>query len=428
MNNKIIAVAVVLVAIVATATIAIGMAGSDDDAVEPTGRLVIYGNANNDDYLNADDVSFIQAIVDGGAEWDRQENPYADTNVDGVIDSDDIELLNKFINREEALMYYTDFFGETSYVHFPITGSIGTQSIYTAQICVALGVWDRVTACNKSSTMSVGYPGLDDRLDIGSWRNMSAETVIDSGVSVLLAHDECQELKEQIENSGTGIDVIPLSTQGGNTPITMVTLGVMLGCEEGAQWYLDYVDEVTTYLEDSLSSVQEEDYVTFYFLYQPSDTGSISVYDYSSHVARCFDYLPCAVNYLNMQNGFDRTTYGMETIIQDCPDYIIMGTADMNTWTREAALEGYANGVEMFRMTQAYEDGHIIGVSYNVFNIVNFVGDLVLIASHLYPDLVDVEYGWDMLQKWYDDFTYMDVDVRNMGGAVYSVGDLERFF
>lgn len=423
MNMKIVAAAVVVVLLVAS----VGYFIIAQDEVEEvdgytTTRLVVYGNANNDDYLDENDRTFIQRIVDGDAEWDSEKNPYADTNADGTITSEDVNLLNRFLSKEQSIMYYTDFFGNTSYIHYPITGDLGVQYYTGSLILVALGQWDRVTAYGSSINNSV-FPDLENKLALGHFREMSAEQIINSGISALIAHDECQTLKAQIENSGTGIDVIPLPTQGGNAPITMVTLGVMLGCEEEAQKYLSYTDEITSYLDEALASIEPEDYATMYLANQTTDTGNITIYDYSSHAGRCFDYIPCNY-YLNLENGNDRARVDIETIINDCPEFIILGLTDTSTSTRAEALANYESALETFKATPAYTDEHIIGVSYNVMNTVSFAAEMVLLASKVYPELVDEEYGWEMLQKWYDEFTYLDIDVRQVGGAVYSVDDL----
>ena len=67
-------------------------------------KLLVFGNANNDVYLDEKDVQFIQDIVDGKTKWDKEKNPFADTNADGKITAEDVVLLKRFIttfpNRE----------------------------------------------------------------------------------------------------------------------------------------------------------------------------------------------------------------------------------------------------------------------------------------------------------------------------------------
>lgn len=110
MDKKIVAIAL-LAAIIITGSSAAILLTRDDgssDGVTETGRVLVYGNANNDDYLDERDVEAINKIIDGDELWDKVKYPFADTNADGRITEDDVTLLKKFINNEDCLMYYKD--------------------------------------------------------------------------------------------------------------------------------------------------------------------------------------------------------------------------------------------------------------------------------------------------------------------------------
>lgn len=101
MNSKIIAVVIVAILAVAGIGVVVLTTGNDDSykTVE-TNRLVVYGNANNDDTIDTHDLDIVKSIADGESVWDSQSNPFADTNADGVIDSKDVDLLEKIIKKE----------------------------------------------------------------------------------------------------------------------------------------------------------------------------------------------------------------------------------------------------------------------------------------------------------------------------------------
>ena len=129
MDKKIVAIAL-LAAIIITGSSAAILLTRDDgssDGVTETGRVLVYGNANNDDYLDERDVEAINKIIDGDELWDKVKYPFADTNADGRITEDDVTLLKKFINNEDCLMYYKDTWGTTSHVHYPLKGKIGVM-------------------------------------------------------------------------------------------------------------------------------------------------------------------------------------------------------------------------------------------------------------------------------------------------------------
>ena len=98
MNKKLFAVIAVVIVVVAAVAIAMAMGGSEkkSEALTGSGRLLVYGNADNNDYLDDKDVETIQKIVDDG-KWDKEEYPLADANHDGAVTKDDVYYLKKLL-------------------------------------------------------------------------------------------------------------------------------------------------------------------------------------------------------------------------------------------------------------------------------------------------------------------------------------------
>ncbi|MBR6871056.1 MAG: dockerin type I repeat-containing protein [Candidatus Methanomethylophilaceae archaeon] len=94
-------------------------------------KLLVFGNANNDVYLNNKDVTFIQNIVDGKSTWNKTSNPLADTNADGKITKEDVSLLKCFIEGKSAPMFYVNDMLETVKITFPLTGKIAIGAPWT---------------------------------------------------------------------------------------------------------------------------------------------------------------------------------------------------------------------------------------------------------------------------------------------------------
>ena len=70
MNVKFIAVGLVAILIVAGSAVFL-LAGDDDENQLPKnedGRLMIFGNATNDDYLDEDDLELIESIAKGSVQ------------------------------------------------------------------------------------------------------------------------------------------------------------------------------------------------------------------------------------------------------------------------------------------------------------------------------------------------------------------------
>ena len=92
-------VAVVVVAGVATALII----NSENNKTNRTyakgtaGCLQVYGNANNDYYVDSADVDLIDKIVKDDMAW-KEDYPFADADCNGVVNSADVEFTKKIVN------------------------------------------------------------------------------------------------------------------------------------------------------------------------------------------------------------------------------------------------------------------------------------------------------------------------------------------
>ena len=157
MTSKNIAI-VAMVVVIAVAAYAALMLGSDggndssDDTKEyltpDSGKakvasidtkLLVFGNSNNDVYLDEKDVQFIQDIIDGKTKWDKDENPFADTNADGRITTEDVALLKRFIDRRDARMFYVNSNLDTVSVQWPLAGNIIIGGLNDADILKIIG-------------------------------------------------------------------------------------------------------------------------------------------------------------------------------------------------------------------------------------------------------------------------------------------------
>ncbi|MBR7005556.1 MAG: Ig-like domain-containing protein [Candidatus Methanomethylophilaceae archaeon] len=153
MNGKIAALIAAIIIIAAGAGAFLLLKGDEKhDAVgNAGGRLQIYGNANNDDYMNAADVGLIKDIISKNNDQDGSKHvdwktlyPYADANCDGKVDSKDVDLAQSLVERKKGTtVFYLDGNGESKSVEYPIRSIcvLGTATFTAAQ---SLGLSDIV--------------------------------------------------------------------------------------------------------------------------------------------------------------------------------------------------------------------------------------------------------------------------------------------
>lgn len=420
-NNKAIAIVVViLLAGVSVGAVAL-MNHGDESSAGATGRLMVYGNADNNDYLDRNDINAIKTIIDDG-NWDKAKNPFADSNADGVVDNNDISYLNKLLNKEECLMYYLDYFGNASYVHYPVTGTIGATVDYGLMICSTLGIYDRVTAGTERvlGYSENRYPGCHSFRSLGT--TATVESVLASGVSIVVGKIG-QTLHDDLVATGEKVDQIMLgfsntNTTGATSVDSVLTMGVLLSCEEAAQRYVAYYDSMNSYISSKVSSIPESSFILAYdtVSYTETKVDTKGVDGSMFGDAFCISHLPLKDLSEPRGNGFYTVT--MESIIAADPEYIIItmwGKIDDKTSPADAQAH-FDKKCDYFKETDAYREGKIFGVCYETYGTYLGIGGLGLLASYIWPDSFDEQEGWRLLQECYDDFTLLDADVRECGG------------
>ncbi len=98
------AIAIAIVAIAAAAVLLTQEKSDEYRSSDSTGRLMIMGNANNDDYLDQSDVDTLEKLR-GTSDWAR-DHPLADADNDGSITDADIDMVKRMVKREAMDIYY----------------------------------------------------------------------------------------------------------------------------------------------------------------------------------------------------------------------------------------------------------------------------------------------------------------------------------
>lgn len=431
-KTKILTVAVVAIVIVAAAgalILAAGKGGSDDGKTSiGEERVLVYGNADNDDYLDRDDVAKIQEIIASGT-WDRDEYPFADANNDGKVDEADVEYLEGILAGEKTRMYYVDSFGDTVYFNYPLGDKeIAVTSEYGFMMCQVLGIYDKITAGSQRavSYTETRYPGCTTLKNLGTYSSSDyasfVESFLDSGCQLLLGQLS-EDVYEMLHASGQEVDHILYGTSAQQSAdidvvTAIMTTGVLLDCGDKAREYAAYYDEMNEYIQSKVSGLHN---YTFMVAYNPTNPTTTGI-DTSGENGAMFGDV-WTISHLPMTDIADKIGNGnytveIEEVITKDPDVIIISLwGEINDQTSpEEAQKVFEEKASYFSKTRAYQEGHVYGVCYETIGTYLGIGGLALLASYIYPGSFDEDEGWGLLQECYDRFTMMDVDVREAGG------------
>ena len=437
-KTKLIAVVAVVILIAAAASSIVLTQGDDRDEVKKTtkvGSVVVYGNANNDNYLDEDDLELVKEIAKN-KNWDKEKNPYADANCDGEVNDDDVAYLQKILNKEKTRVYYTGSNGEPVYFNYPAGDKkIGASSDYGLMLAQILGIYDKVVAGSTKvlNYSESRYPGCKSMAPLGVYSSSDyatfVENFLDSGCSILLGQ-VTTAVYDMLHKTNREVDLILLSPsaeiqKNGIDAVTCIlTAGILLDAGDKAREYAAYFERMTEYMSGETSGVKSKEYL---LIYNPSNPTTCTIHTggdngSSKGDAWILSYLPLYTEFKWNGSAANGKSNGVEveTVIDMDPEVIIFSIWNKaNDDTSPAEVQKIVDDMaQYFSQTTAYKTGNIYAVNYESYGTYLGIGGLYLLASYIWPDSFDEGKGWELLQEAVDKFTLIDGDVHELGGII----------
>lgn len=433
-TTKIVTVAIVAIIIVACLAVFLVKNDKNDDKKTSlgSGRLLVYGNADNDDYFDEADVELIQQIVDSGT-WDSEKYPYADANNDGKVTQDDVTYMQNFLNGGKGKMYYIDHYGNTSYFNYPLgdrkiavvgSSSGGYHGLIAGQM---LGFYDQITAADSSlRTMDESiYPGVSKLDDIGNYNSGDIDTTVENimtaGCSVALG-GVYQGVYDAMHEVPGEYDYILLYTSafiaagGPDVVAKIMTMGVLLDCADEARNYVKYYDDINAQVEESVSELQNMSYVVCY----NTNNAATTYIDTIGSNGSCAGDTWMVYSHLPMTDVADHTggnyyQVDIETVLQWDPDVIFLVVSGNTAETAEEAQKVFSERAAYLSESRAYKNGMVFGSYFAVIGTAIGVSQLNLLASYIWPGSFDEDAGWQVLQDCMDNTLINHIDVKTSG-------------
>lgn len=452
MDKKILAiigVAVVAVVIIAAAVLLLGKDKTPDEPdIGEIGTYVpIYGNANNDLYIDNDDVKVIQAVIDGKIVWDKQKAPFMDANQDKTIDQKDIDLVKKIINKEKATVYYLDYYDEVEKVNFPLTNrNIAVTYYQQAEACNILGLMDNIKCASLAAAgqYTTLYPHLNDLTDAQKFGTTGSSTLNDDAVDKIIANDvtvivstpssgNYEPTKRLREDRG--IDTINLWYNGAYCYSTLMTMGIFMDRIAQVEKYMDYCDGIVKKISGKISDDKRKDILLMDSYYTSSAKYWFIASDANGSFTMINRYLA------NVYSADDASQFGfvqrdIDWLLANQANYDAVVIAPTPCGFRDLRVDGvYQYGdyysrtdyntqcevqFETLSKTNAYKSGDLVITSYdNTFGYSTYAM-LPVIAAQLYPELFDLDDALESLQEWFDEINVADIDVKTEGAFSYT--------
>lgn len=411
MNTKIVAVvAVAVIAVAAVAGVVLmnnskdggGGGGGDSHIDDVLGA--VYGNANEDYYIDDKDLAIINDIIDKKKEF--ADYPLADANNDGSVNVEDRIIVQKYINKETVTLQVHDTTKNTGPVTYPVEGLFtcgGTnmrvliEVLDMEQDMVANATNDYISpvldktlydkkADGTIKTCTTGATDAD--FETLSKLNFSLAFLEDSGITGYLKE------KGRIFFKEWGINVVTFSVDNfDDLKKVVVTGGIIFNSEAKAKEFVELMDGVRDTIKTKLGD----------------KFGTVSVMDIvmsNSVSGRSSDYYAATMmsggNNLADWDYVNRTfTAGQDTWLYEAkynPDYLFhfksMVYGDVPS---KEEISGY---VTNFKETAAFKNE-----AYYLMNgTCPLPVRMAFMASTMYPNLVESNWYFTVFQEFFDKF------------------------
>ena len=286
MDKKILAIAVVAIVVVAGIAAAVILMNKGDEQKEQilTHRLLLMGNVYSDDTINDNDVTVLQAMVDGkekikvaGNEIDLTTSDikkYADVNQDKKIDSKDISTLKDIINGKATKVFYENAKGEITSVKVPMNNLlIMFRRVGTTVAMVGASDMVKGFISDLAPGGNYGFLGFKGE-NLGSGSEPDYEKIKEmdstykSSGGVTLIADATGSAANLEEKVGPGIDVVRMPvTEGSTSEHGVVTLGYLLAYNndnhdqimEKLNKWISWTDSAKKTILDAVAKMKDAD-------------------------------------------------------------------------------------------------------------------------------------------------------------------------
>ena len=376
--------------------------------------LGIFGNANEDETIDMQDVEYTERIILGLNEQTQLADAMYDNRIN-ILDVTQTELI--ILGREKELTFI-DAADNMATVKMPIERMIVLNTDFAEAIAV-LDERDKVVGVAHSmAEYTRFFPELSAKNDIGDWSTPDIEAILACNPDTVCAYANWPDAGKLDDKMPDGINIVRLDFYKAETlREEMIKLGYLLNKRERIDEYITWHDRYIDAINDKVSGIPDDEKVTVFI-----DSGGGKTFGrkaYSTGTGM-HDLCTCAGG-VNIAEGYVENYADVETewILEQDPDIIIglsyKGGYETNDNTLMKvhyddilALPGFAN-------VAAVQNDRIHIMSSGFAFAPHYPASLAMMAKWLYPETFD-DLDTDAIhQEYIDTFIGIDFDVSEQG-------------
>ena len=379
--------------------------------------LEIFGNANEDDTINMQDVTYTELII---LEY-RDRTELADGKHDDKINMQDVTQIELIILGRELELTITDEIGQIVTVHKPVEKIVAVYHS-VGEAIRALGAKDRVVGVDDLYALkySTNYPDLSKKPCVGKRMDLDVEAILELDPdTVILGKWHTKDLEDKLK--GTGIDVVRVCPYEAETLRNKVMqLGYILDEEENAKNYFEWHDKYINEIQEAVSGISDDER-TRVFIEDPG--GTIAGRKITGHILTAEQ---AGGKLITADLPGEQQTVEVEWIIDQNPDVIVAagpwgaGGYESDDESPFKAYYDEIRGLPGFDHVKAVQNDRVYIMHGHFGAGLKTVIGTTYMAKWFYPDLFEDLEPHEMHQEFIDEFCPgLDFDVSEHDVFVY---------
>ena len=431
METKFLAIIVAAVVVAAGAGAGFAIYNNNNkgtDTVKVTGNLPVFGNSNNDDFIDARDIDTINSIIADTNGWDKDKYPYADADQDGSITQKDIDLVQNIIDRKDCDVWYVNFEGEPVKQSFPVNaGRICVNRYFFAEIVDILGLFDHIVLAPTKLTQDRSHMYDMSKIETAyeGGKAPTAELILDNDIDLIIADSWDGDVCKTAQAGDPSISAFYVDIYSyGNLVRYVQILGLLTGTVDKAASYAGFVNGINDYIKNGMEGVEKKR-IAITYLGTSIAAGNTTI-----------ECAPCSSTYLldalgtcyysdEKSSRNNRLTVTDEWMLQNYKvsyDAVVAmheytdTTKVGDTYYSPASFNERCDQLDgKYSALTIKAEGNLHSTSFFSITFGSYA-HIPMIAHMLYPEIFSEEKGWDYLQEYWDNYSSAKIDVRTQGG------------
>ena len=405
--------------------------------------LGVFGNANEDDTINMQDVTYTELII---LEY-RDNTDLADAKYDDKINMQDVTQIELVILGKEKELTYIDIFGEAETVNKPIErlANLGWNGI---DVTRSLGARDTLVCVGSDyrSQLPISYPVIGelpavgykpDGCDLEMILRLKPDAVQTNLEARWASGEAGREDKRLFNKKLPGMPLISLNMREPETlPENIRAYGYVIDREDEACEFVDWFEGYFDLIKSRTEELSEEDLPRVYFEYRPYKTKGSG--DRYSHWYMAAGGRNIADDIVGPDSPLYTRVFDVdpEWVILQNPDFIFMhastqlpatehGYETDDPATLRVLREELMNRPELANVN-AVKNGHVYVVDEALLGVAGTLMGAAYALQVMHPDLATDIDSTAIHQEYVDRFSYIDFDVSDNGVFVYPPLEVEE--